>query len=90
MRAEMEKVLQEQKLEKIRREFERAKIEDRRKMEHDRWVEEQQKAIIEAKLQMAAMENQEPEYIQQEYEEEQPYYEQMQQSMPIPYQNLNK
>ena len=63
MRAEMEKVLQEQKLEKIRREFERAKIEDRRKMEHDRWVEEQQKAIIEAKLQMAAMENQESEYI---------------------------
>ena len=41
MRSEMEKVLQEQKLEKLRRDFEKEKIEDMRKFEHERWVEEQ-------------------------------------------------
>lgn len=54
MRAEMEKVLQEQKLEKIRREYEVSKMEDQRKYKHDRWLEEQQKALLEVKLNLAA------------------------------------
>ena len=54
MRAEMEKILQEQKFEKIRREFERQKIEDERRYTHEQWLEEQQKLLLEAKLQMAA------------------------------------
>jgi hypothetical protein len=41
MRAEMEKVLQEQKLEKLRRDFEKQKHEDMRKFEHDKWVQQQ-------------------------------------------------
>ena len=40
MRAEMEKILQEQKFEKIKREFERQKIEDERKYGHEQWLEE--------------------------------------------------
>ena len=43
MRAEMEKLLQEQKLEKIRRDFEVQKMEDQRKFRHEQWLEEQQK-----------------------------------------------
>jgi hypothetical protein len=35
MRAEMEKILQEQKFEKIRREFERQKIEDEKRYSHE-------------------------------------------------------
>lgn len=54
MRAEMEKVLQEQKLEKLRREFELKKHDDLLTFEHDKWVDQQQKAIIEAKLTLAA------------------------------------
>lgn len=35
MRAEMEKILQEQKFEKIKREFERSKMDDERKYTHE-------------------------------------------------------
>jgi hypothetical protein len=40
-------------LEKIRREFERQKMEEARKYKHDRWLEEQQKALIEVKINLA-------------------------------------
>jgi len=40
MRAEMEKMLQEQRLEKIRRDFEKQKVEEERKFKHEMWVEE--------------------------------------------------
>ena len=69
MRAEMEKVLQEQKLEKLRRDFEKSKIEDERQYQHENWLEEQQKAIIEAKINMAARPELQPEYI---YEQQYP------------------
>ena len=41
MRAEIEKVLQEQRLEKIRRDYEKQKYEDERRYNHERWLEEQ-------------------------------------------------
>jgi hypothetical protein len=50
MRTEIEKVLQEQRLEKIRRDFEKAKYEDERRYNHDRWLEEQKREILAAKL----------------------------------------
>ena len=40
MRSEMEKVLQEQKLEKLRRDFEKQKIEEERQFKHERWLEQ--------------------------------------------------
>ena len=40
MRSEMEKVLQEQRLEKIRRDFEKQKYEEERKYKHESWLEE--------------------------------------------------
>lgn len=40
MRSEVEKVLQEQRLEKIRRDFEKSKYEDERRYNHERWLEE--------------------------------------------------
>lgn len=39
-RNEIEKVLQEQRLEKIRRDFEREKFEDERRMKHEKWLED--------------------------------------------------
>lgn len=53
MRAEMEKVLQEQRLEKIRRDFEKQKYEDERKFKHETWLEEQKRRILEAKIRSA-------------------------------------
>ena len=50
MRAEVEKVLQEQRLEKIRRDFEKQKYEDERRFKHEQWLEEQKRQILEAKL----------------------------------------
>ena len=50
MRAEIEKVLQEQRLEKIRRDFEKQKYEDERRYNHERWLEEQKREILAAKL----------------------------------------
>lgn len=50
MRAEVEKVLQEQKLEKIRRDFEKQKYNDERTFKHDQWLEDQKRKIMEAKL----------------------------------------
>ena len=50
MRSEVEKVLQEQRLEKIRRDFEKAKYEDERRYNHERWLEEQKREILAAKL----------------------------------------
>ena len=40
MRSEIEKVLQEQRLEKLRRDFEKQKYEDERRFNHERWLEE--------------------------------------------------
>ncbi|CAI2387400.1 unnamed protein product [Moneuplotes crassus] len=50
IRGEIEKVLHEQRLEKIRRDFEKAKYEDERKYNHERWLEEQKREILAAKL----------------------------------------
>lgn len=50
MRNEVEKVLQEQRLEKIRRDFERWKFEDERRFKHDKWLEDQKWEILAAKL----------------------------------------
>ncbi len=73
MRAEMEKILQEQKFEKIRRDFERQKIDDQRKYTHEQWLEEQQKLLLEAKIQMAAQAMpEELMYEQQQFELPQP------------------
>jgi hypothetical protein len=50
MRAEIEKVLQEQRLEKIRRDFEKSKYEDERRYNHEKWLEDQKREILAAKL----------------------------------------
>ena len=50
MRSEIEKVLQEQRLEKIRRDFEKEKYEDERRYNHEKWLEEQKREILAAKL----------------------------------------
>jgi len=50
MRSEIEKVLQEQRLEKIRRDYEKQKYEDERRYNHERWLEEQKREILAAKL----------------------------------------
>ncbi len=55
MRAEMEKMLQEQRLEKIRRDFEKQKMEEERRFKHEYWVEEQKRRILEAKIKNASM-----------------------------------
>ena len=41
MRSEVEKVLQEQRLERIRRDYEKQKYEDERRYNHERWLEDQ-------------------------------------------------
>ncbi len=56
MRTEVEKVLQEQRLEKIRRDFEKQKYEDERRFKYEKWLEDQKRAILEAKLRNAGME----------------------------------
>lgn len=53
MRAEMEKMLQEQRIEKIRRDFEKQKIEEERKYKHETWIEDQKRRILEAKVRNA-------------------------------------
>jgi|LauGreDrversion4_2_1035121.scaffolds.fasta_scaffold48443_1 hypothetical protein len=53
MRAEMEKVLQEQRLEKLKRDFEKRKYEEERKFQHETWLEEQKRKILEAKIRSA-------------------------------------
>ena len=50
IRSEVEKVLHEQRLEKIRRDFEKQKYEDERRFNHDRWLEDQKREILAAKL----------------------------------------
>jgi hypothetical protein len=50
IRGEVEKVFQEQRLEKIRRDFEKQKYEDERRYNHDRWLEDQKREILGAKL----------------------------------------
>lgn len=54
MRSEMEKVLQEQRLEKIRRDFEKQKYEEERRYKHETWLEEQKRKILEAKIKGAS------------------------------------
>lgn len=56
MRGEIEKVLQEQRLEKIRRDFEKQKYEDERRYKHEKWLEDQKRQILEAKLRNAGRE----------------------------------
>lgn len=76
MRSEIEKVLQEQRLEKIRRDYEKQKYEDERRYNHERWVEEQKREILAAKLRNQAQGRSEPpEMPQYDYPQEtQNYY----------------
>lgn len=49
-RAEMEKIVQEQRLLKMRRDFEKLRREEDRKFENEKWVDEQRKNIIANRL----------------------------------------
>jgi len=49
-RAEMEKIVQEQRLLKMRRDFEKVRREEDRKFENEKWVDEQRKNIIANRL----------------------------------------
>ena len=49
----MEKMLQEQRIEKIRRDFEKQKYEEEKKYKHESWLEEQKRRILEAKIKAA-------------------------------------
>ena len=50
MRAEVEKVLQEQRLEKIKREYEKQKKDDDKSLKQQLWLEDQKKAILMGKM----------------------------------------
>lgn len=50
MRAEVEKVLQEQRLEKIKRDFERQKVDEERTLKHQQWLENQKRQILEGRI----------------------------------------
>ena len=50
MRAEVEKVLQEQRLEKIKRDFERQKVDEERGQRHSEWLEQQKRMILEGRI----------------------------------------
>ncbi len=49
-RAEIEKIVQEQRLQRIRRDFEKKRREEDRKYENEIWVDQQRKNIIAARL----------------------------------------
>lgn len=49
-RAEIEKIVQEQRLQKLRRAFEKKRREEDRKFENERWVDEQRKNILANRL----------------------------------------
>ena len=49
-RGEMEKIIQEQRLLKMRRDFEKVRREEDRKFENEKWVDEQRKNIIANRL----------------------------------------
>ena len=49
-RNEVEKVLQEMRLEKLRWDFERQKFEDEWRFKHEKWLEDQKREILAAKL----------------------------------------
>jgi len=49
-RTEMEKIMQEQRLLKMRREFEKVRREEDRKFENEKWVDDQRKNIIANRL----------------------------------------
>lgn len=72
MRSEIEKVLQEQRLEKIRRDFEKQKYEDERRYNHERWLEEQKREILAAKLRNQA-EGRTQNYDQPTYNNQPPF-----------------
>lgn len=46
MRTEVEKILQEQRLEKIKRDYERQKLDEERALRHQMWVEQQKMNIL--------------------------------------------
>lgn len=50
MRAEAEKIVQEQRLLKLRREFEKQRREEDRKYENEKWVDDQRKGVIATRL----------------------------------------
>lgn len=50
MRAEMEKIMQEQRLQKLRRNFEKKRRVQDREFENNKWVDDQRKFIIDNRL----------------------------------------
>ncbi|CAD8068103.1 unnamed protein product [Paramecium sonneborni] len=50
MRAEMEKIIQEQRLQRVRRNFEKKRREKDKEFENNKWVDDQRKFIIENRL----------------------------------------
>ncbi|CAD8150666.1 unnamed protein product [Paramecium octaurelia] len=50
MRAEMEKIIQEQRLQRVRRNFEKKRREKDKEFENNKWVDDQRKCIIENRL----------------------------------------
>ena len=50
MRAEAEKILQEHRLLKLRREYEKVRREEDRKFENEKWVDEQRKNVIAGRI----------------------------------------
>jgi len=49
-RSEIEKIVQEQRLQKLRREFEKGRREEDRKFDNEKWVDDQRKFIIAQRL----------------------------------------
>ena len=50
MRAEAEKVMQEQRIEKLKRDFDREKQDDDRSLQHQLWLENQKRAVLEGRV----------------------------------------
>ena len=50
MRAESEKMLQQQRLDKIQRDYMRQKRDEDRALEHQQWLEQQKRQVLEAKM----------------------------------------
>ena len=49
-RSEIEKIVQEQRLQRLRRDFEKVRREEDRKFDNEKWVDDQRKFIIAQRL----------------------------------------
>ena len=50
MRAEAEKVMQEQRIEKLKRDFDREKADEDREAQQSLWLENQKRLVLEARV----------------------------------------